>query len=78
MVSQKNMGLRKFWPDLEISEAFVILWVSKSHFWRFCLAKSQIYHTEPLEEQMHAQGGKKGKTYAIGKETLHLYMNNYY
>ena len=56
------MGLGKFWPDLEISEAFVIgLEVSFSGDFAFGVlnfetTKSQSYHTVPLEEQTQAQG----------------------
>ena len=48
--SSKNVGLGKFWPNLKISEVFVIglvLGVSmkpESH----SLAKSRIYHSTPL------------------------------
>ena len=58
----KNVGLRKFCPDLEISKAFVIgleVWFSGDFAFgvlNFETTKSQSYHTVPLAEQTQAQG----------------------
>ena len=74
------MGLRKFWPDLKILEAFVIgleVWFSGDFAFgvlNFETTKSQIYHTVPLEEQTQVQGRKEGNTCLMGKAPLLLHM----